>query len=296
MLTVSEAFAKFKGRLELSPTEQLDASTRQQRIRALMAADFDTGGNDFLTGSYSRHTKTKPLHDVDIFVPLGDDDAHYRDEHPSTVLAAVQTTLAAEHGADRVALQRRSVRVDFGVKLVDDLTGAIMSFDVTPAFADSGHYLIPDRTTGDWMATDPRIHATKATAANTAFDGQWKPIVKMIKKWNEHHDKPIKPSFLIEVMSLELLADWGGSYPRELKAWFATAIDAIDRSWDDPAGLGHPVSDRMGADAGQRAVARLALKQAEAACTEALNHDRAGRTGAALDVWQDLFGLAFAKS
>lgn len=295
MLTVSQAFDKFKRRLELSATEQADASARQQRIRSVMNAAFDVD-HDFLTGSYSRHTKTKPLHDVDIFVVMSDEEAPYRDGHPNYVLTDVQTALAEEYGQHRVALQRRSVRVDFGVTLVDDLTGGVMSFDVTPAFAQDDHYAIPDRTTGDWMPTDPRVHATKATDANAAFDGHWKPAVKMIKKWNDHHDKPIKPSFLIEVMSLELLADWAGSYPRELKAWFATAIDAIDRTWNDPAGLGHPVSDRMAADASQRAVARLALKQAEAACTQALNHDRAGRTGAALDTWQDLFGPAFAKS
>lgn len=295
MLTVPQAFDKFKRRLELSNTEQADASARQQRVRSIMNGAFDVD-QDFLTGSYSRHTKTKPLHDVDIFVVLSDRETRYLDEHPNSVLAAVQTALAEDYGHHRVALQRRSVRVDFGVSLVDDLTGQVMSFDVTPAFARDGHYVIPDRTTSDWMPTDPRIHATKATAANAAFDGHWKPMVKMIKKWNDHHDKPIKPSFLIEVMSIELLADWAGSYPRELKAWFATAIDAIDQTWNDPAGLGHPVSDRMAADAGQRAVARLALKQAEAACTQALNHDRAGRTGAALDTWQDLFGPAFAKS
>ena len=295
MLTVSQAFDKFKRRLELSATEQADASARQQGVRSVMNGAFDVD-HDFLTGSYSRHTKTKPLHDVDIFVVMSDDEAPYRDGHPNYVLAAVQTALAEEYGQHRVALQRRSVRVDFGVSLVDDLTGRVMSFDVTPAFAQDDHYTIPDRTTGDWMPTDPRVHATKATDANAAFDGHWKPAVKMIKKWNDHHDKPIKPSFLIEVMSLELLADWAGSYPRELKAWFATAIDAIDETWNDPAGLGHPVSDRMAADASQRAVARLALKQAEAACTQALNHDRAGRTGAALDTWQDLFGPAFAKS
>ena len=97
-------------------------------------------------------------------------------------------------------------------------------------------------------------------------------------------------------MSLDLLTDWAGSYPRELKAWFATAIDAIDETWDDPAELGHPVSDRIAADAGLRAAARIALRQAEAACTEAINHERANRIGAALDMWQQLFGPAFAKS
>lgn len=295
MLTVTEAFSKFKSRLELSSGEQEDASRRQQRIRKVLGDTFATD-RDFLTGSYARHTKTKPLKDVDIFVVLGADEAHYWREPPGRVLSAIRDALTDEYGAHRVAIQRRSVRVDFGIRLVDDLTGAVMSFDVTPAFATGRHYEIPDRHAGDWMPTDPRVHATKATDANDAFDGEWKPVVKMIKKWNEYHDKPIKPSFLIEVMSLDLLNDWAGSYPRELKAWFATAVDAVDEAWDDPAGLGHPVSDRMSGDAGLRAAARIALKQAEAACTEAINHEQAGRIGAALDTWQDLFGPAFAKS
>ena len=213
MLTVAEAFTKFKSRLELSATEQADAASRQKRVRSVVTQSFDVD-NDFLTGSYRRHTKTKPLHDVDIFIVLGDDEAHYQHETPSNVLNAVRDSLVSEYGDDRVALQRRSVRVDYGVALVDDLSDAVMSFDVTPAFATNGHYLIADRTVGDWMPTDPKVHAAKATAANAAFGGQWKPVVKMIKKWNDHHDKPIKPSFLIEVMSLELLTDWAGSYPR----------------------------------------------------------------------------------
>ena len=295
MLTVKDAFAKFKSRLELTSTEQQDASRRQQRIRAIVGGAFDVE-TDFLTGSYSRHTKTKPLKDVDIFVVLSDAEERYRDESPDTVLTDTSNALQAVYGTDRVEIQRRSVRVDFGANLVDDLSGAVMSFDVTPAFVDGGHYVIADRQVGDWMPTDPRVHATKATDANKEFDGQWKPLIKMIKKWNEHHGKPIKPSFLIEVMSLELLDSWAGSYPRELKAWFSTTIHEIGREWPDPAGLGHPVSDRMSNDAGLLADARLALSQAEAKCTEALVHERCGRNAAALDSWQSLFGPAFAKS
>lgn len=294
MLTVDEAFKKFKSRLELSSGEQQDASRRQKRIREIIDDAFDIE-RDFLTGSYARHTKTKPLKDVDIFIVLGDKGT-YREKTPGTILEDVRVPLAKVYGDHRVATQRRSVRVDFGVTLVDDLTGQVMSFDVTPAIESGDHYEIPDRDTGDWMATNPLVHADLATQADSDFGGEWKPVVKMLKKWNEHQEKPIAPSFLIEVMSLDLLTDWGGSYPRELKAWFATAIEAIEESWDDPAHLGHPVSDKMSADAGLRASARLALKQAEAACTEAMTQDRQGRTGAALDTWQRLFGPAFTKS
>ena len=294
MLTVAEAFSKFKSRLELTPPEQEDASRRQRRIRELLAAEFDVE-QDFLTGSYRRHTKTKPLKDVDIFVVLGEGADHYRNEHPGEVLNAVNDVLALEYGGHRVEIQRRSVRVDFGLTLADDLE-QVTSFDVTPAFSVDDHFIIPDRESEDWMPTDPKIHETRATEANQRCDTRWKPLVKMIKKWNEHHDKPIRPSFLIEVMSLDLLTTWGGSYPRELKAWFATASYAIDEVWPDPADLGHPVSDKMSGDGQLLDGARRAIRQAEATCTAALNHDAAGHTGQALDLWQGLFGPAFAKS
>ena len=36
-----------------------------------------------------------------------------------------------------------------------------------------------------------------------AADGQyWRRIVKMVKKWNQTNEKPVTPSFLLEVMAL----------------------------------------------------------------------------------------------
>jgi hypothetical protein len=117
----------------------------------------------------------------------------------------VQEILVPYYGEQRVSIEHYSVRVDFGVRIVDDLTDQVVSFDVVPAFADGDAYQIPDTRLCDWMTTDPRIHKAKATKANNAFDRQWKPVVKMAKKWNQHHDKPVKPMFLIEVMALDLL-------------------------------------------------------------------------------------------
>lgn len=46
----------------------------------------------------------------------------------------------------------------------------------------------------------------------------------------------------------------------------------------------------------ERDQAQKALRDAEAACTEALRLEQGSRTGAALDAWQELFGSRFAKS
>lgn len=234
MLTVADAFNKFKSQLEIRKTEQDDASRRQCRIREQVSADLDVR-RDFLTGSYARFTKTRPLKDVDIFVVLNDSEGGYLDRPPMEILRRVREILVPHYDEDRVTIAGHSVRVDFGVKYVDDVTEEVVSFDVVPAFDAKAGYRIPDRDRDEWIGTDPEVHAQKATDANKAFSDEWKPVVKMIKKWNDHHDKPVKPAFLLEVMALSLVCPpWGGSYPRELRQFFASAADRLHEEWPDP--------------------------------------------------------------
>lgn len=294
MISLHEAFRKFKSRLELTEKEQSDASRRRNDVCDLLREHFDID-RDVLTGSYARWTKTKPLKDVDVFCILGDDESHYRDEHPTAVLKAFRKPLADRYGDNKVDFQRRSVQVDFGVNAVDDDTGEqVMSFDVVPAFAVDGHYEIPDTVTGGWIKTDPEVHKEKGVKANKAFSEEWKPLVKMIKKWNQVAGKPVKPSFLIEVMALRILVPPFSNYPHELKTFFATAADRIGETWNDPACLGPPVSDQM--DATKVDEARRALRKAEESVTRALRYGREGKNGEALQEWRRLFGPLFPLS
>lgn len=294
MLTVTEAFRKFRSRLELTQREQEDASRRQREIREVMNRSFKIA-DDFLTGSYKRWTKTKPLKDVDIFCVFHDDErSKYRnDKHPSVILAATEKALADEYGSENVSRQRRSVTVHFAVGSDEE---RVMSFDVVPAFTKSSHFEIPDSATSrGWTETNPKVHAEKATAANDAFGGEWKGMVRMAKRWNQAKDKPVKPSFLLEVMALEILRPpFGGDYPYEFMAFFATAADRIEENWPDPAGLGPPVSDSM--NVADRANAKRVLTEAHHAVREAIEMSRNGRNGDALKKCRDLFGDLFPLS
>jgi Second Messenger Oligonucleotide or Dinucleotide Synthetase domain len=294
MITVNEAFRIFRTRLETTDTEDATASRRQRRLREQLDATLDIE-EDFLTGSYVRHTKTKPLRDVDIMIVLT--DTSYLKRHPHEILEAIRAVLAVHYGDHRVCIDRRAVRVDFGAEYVDNVDGEIITFDVVPAFKDGQDYLIPDEVLGTWVPTNPRTHADLATAANKAFDGQWKPLVKMIKRWNKTAGSPIEPSFLLEVMGLDLLVSpWSGQHAYEIRQFFASAADRIADRWPDPAHLGPDVSDVLDADTVKMARARAALRAAEATATKAIQADRQGRPGEALRIWRSLFGEAFPTS
>jgi hypothetical protein len=293
--TVAEAFESFRTNLETTASEDSAASRRQQQIRKnLDDSDLDIV-DDFLTGSYRRQTKTKPLRDVDIIVVLG--DRSYLDRHPATVLKDVRAVLAPIYGDDRVTTDRRAVRVDFGVAVVDDVAGDVMSFDVVPALADGSNYLIPDDRLGEWISTNPKKHAELATAANDLYDGNWKPLLKMLKKWNDNQGQPIVPSFLLETMALDILTGgWAGPYPFELRMFFSTAAIRIDETWPDPAHVGPSVSEVLEGDIGLREAARERLLEGERACTRALQLERGGNVGGALSEWRDIFGPLFPAS
>jgi hypothetical protein len=300
MLMIDEAFRKFKSRLELNDKEQANASSRQNEVRDYLDTKFAID-NSFLTGSYKRHTKTKPLKDIDIFFALEDAERPYRDKAPAVVIDDFHKALVDKYGKDAVRKQSRSVNVDFGIVVdADDNTDyRVVSVDAVPAFAAGDDYEIPDTGTGKWIKTNPKIHAAKATAAHQAYSSEWKGLVRMVKYWNNNPkhgaDKPVKPSFLIEVMALECLhGGWQGRFDYELQALFATLADRIFDTWPDPAGLGPPISDGM--DKARKQRARELLLAASRDASNAINLVRQARNGDALKAWRALFGPKFPLS
>lgn len=299
MLLIEEAFRKFKSRLELNDREQKNASDRQKEVREYLDTKFGIA-RSFLTGSYARHTKTKPLKDIDIFFVLKESENHYRSKAASVVIDNFHAALVEKYGKDAVRKQSRSVNVDFGVVIdaEDNTDYRVVSVDVVPAFAKGDDYEIPDTDTGKWIKTNPEIHAAKATAAHQAFSSEWKGLVRMVKYWNNnsrHGEKPVKPSFLIEVMALQCLyGGWQGCFDYELQGFFSTLSDRILDEWPDSAGLGPPISNGM--DAARKLRAKELLLAASRDASNAINHARQGRNGDALKAWRALFGPKFPLS
>jgi hypothetical protein len=206
MLDIEEAFRKFRSRLELNAKEQDSVSARHNEMREVLRESFDVE-NDFLTGSYRRYTKTKPLQDVDFLCVLGEKERFRRKEHPSKLLNAFADVLGNEYGTAAVTKHDRSVEVDFGVvaDAEDNTDYRVISMEAVPAFALGKNYEIPDGPHNEWIKTNPKIHEEKALEAQNNYDGEWKGIVRMLKYWNNHNGKLVQPSFLLEVMALDCL-------------------------------------------------------------------------------------------
>ena len=289
MRTVNEAFEAFRQKLELTDKESKDAQKRHKEVRECIRASFDIN-NDFLTGSYGRHTKTKPLKDIDIFFVMGASEDHWKKKQPDEILSTFEKALVAKYGKDNVEKGRRCVTVDFERTTETD-EETVWSIDAVPAFVNGDHYLIPDRHLGKWIASNPKVHAEQATAKNKQLDGKWVPFVKMLKRWNRTAEKPIKPMFLLEVMAEDLVDPPFNSYRDEVIRFFSAAQSGVDQDWPDPAKLGPLVSDRM--DTSQREIAKNALRDAERLCSQARRAEQQGNIGEALQLWRKIFGSYF---
>ena len=296
MLTTIQAFDKFRQRLELSDTERKDAAKRQNEVRECIRAEFDTK-IDFLSGSYSRHTKTKPLKDVDIIFVLGEKEEWRRTKPPIATLQSFEKCLKKKYTEPgQVEIGRRSVTVALEKNYYpDNHEGKVLSIDTVPAFAlTCGDYEIPDKVTSTWIKTNPQTHQEQATAKNKELGGHWVPLVKMAKGWNRASGNPIKPSFLLEVMAENLVDPPYSSYPDEICNLFAAVEVNIGNSWPDPAGLGPPVSDQMTPQL--IAQAEKALHEAQQKATLARRAEATGRQGEALRIWREILGDYFPLS
>ena len=153
-------------------------------------------------------------------------------------------------------------------------------------------YEIPGRDLGKWIKTDPDTHNEKSAAKNKECGGKWVPLVKMLKRWNRSADKPISPSFLIEVMALDLVDPPFTTYPSEVRRFFAAAQNGIMQDWPDPAGYGPPVSDQMTSETRRMAVDPLRAPRSRPPVPSILSNRvrpaRPWRSGA--KSWASIFG------
>ena len=279
MSYVDDAFDKLKSNLEITQTESRLAQTRHQLVRDHVEGSWELVDH-FLAGSYRRHTKTKKLKDVDIFVVVDPDG-------PQGSLAKGSGRSAVLALRDVLASRWSDLDVDDNVVTINYGDEDVASYEVAPVFPrEGGGYTMPNGA--GWMDTDPQAQAVLITAKNKECDGKFVPFVKMVKGINREEGDPIDPAFLLEVMGLELVLEPFGRYRDEIRFFLASVADRIVDDWEDPVGLGPDVNE--GIEMVRRQELSEVVRGWLAVAEEALLLETEGKERAAVETWRELFG------
>jgi hypothetical protein len=279
MSYIDDAFEKLKSNLEITQTELDLAVTRHNVIREHIEATW-TLADHFLTGSYARHTKTKKLKDVDIFVVI-------KPTGPQGNLAKGTGTAAVSALRNVLSTGWSDLDTDEHVVTINYPGEDVTSYEVAPVFPrKDGGYFMPNGTA--WMATDPTEHERLVTEKNEKCGGKFVPFIKMVKGINREANDAIQPSFLLEVMGLELVLEPFGRYRDEIRFFLASAADRLVDDWPDPAGLGPHVN--AGIPKARREALARTMRGWLAIAEEALLLEDDGKERAAVDKWRKLFG------
>ncbi|EKN3347141.1 nucleotidyltransferase [Yersinia ruckeri] len=178
-------------------------------------------------GSFARHTKIRPLNDIDLMIGLGADQCFYV-EHadkitistkPETVrltgylhdnsdyvnsrkvINAFVSSLKNVGQYDKADINRNQEAATLKLKSYD------WNFDIVPCFQTqtdtygNSYYLIPDGN-GHWKKTDPRIDRSKIKELNQRFGGNLLNVIRVVKYWQKRQTMPSMGSYLLETMLL----------------------------------------------------------------------------------------------
>ena len=281
-MTIKQGFEKLRENLEITGLQEETVSTRQQKVRDVVAAGMAVL-DSFLTGSYRRSTMIAPLAeaDVDVFVVL--DPKHFSANCQQALLEELKRVLRKTYTrTPEISPNGQAVTIRF-----EDF-----KMDVVPGFnRKGGGFLIPDAQAGRWISTDPKNHVELWTASNKVHNGDLVPLIKMIKSWNKTHSALIR-SFHLECMIREILANVTISdFSSGCRYVFKHAKNKVYMPVYDPAGYGGdvgssmPLMDKQAAAVGLGAACNLAL--------EAEQLESLGRTADAFGKWRKVFGDYF---
>jgi hypothetical protein len=230
--TISESFQQFASNLNISDRQETLVSICRKNVVDKIANKLILHSEQpsKLIGSYDRNTLIRYLYeaDVDVMVVLhyGENKHWDNDEGVLKVLSSFETIIEESYPDTECQIDRNCV------------TMKLSQFrqDVVPAFKfQEGYYTIPDTHRGKWIQTDPVGFAEEITRINKNMDGDFVPLIKMIKGWNREYSKRLR-SFHLECIMVNHYRKYDKSYTFDsmAKVFFANLPDYISSAVYDP--------------------------------------------------------------
>jgi hypothetical protein len=285
-----------------------------------------TADSDFLGGSFARHTKTRPLDDIDIYLPLDGANLFYFDNGvrlPYSVLTDglgwtplltsrwanglyVSSSKLIEGFASVIGRRFPQTKVKADGQAVslrmthgETSTSYGLGYDVVPCFSlstqNGGHfYLMPDGRDG-WIRTNPRYDAAVADLLQKEHNKNFRKTVKILKYWNAQHLDGSLNSYFVELTIARAFWNKGItsdtittlSYGVALAFW--AVQQAVLRGLQDPWIEGAPPVYPGTILAGHLMLLNSDTGHASAAWDD----EKANRTVSAASKWKLVFGSRF---
>ena len=286
--TIQSAFLEFKSNLEITVPQKRDVSNGVRLVFDAVSKEL-TVLDSFLTCSYSRRTMIAPLReaDIDIFVILDADYFHHyngKNGGQAGLLDLLKRTLKKTYTkTPDISRNGQAVTITFTDFIVD----------VVPAFnRQGGGFLIPNSVGQIWIGTDPKKHVEVWTASNKWHNGDFAPLVKMLKRWNRMINSFFR-SFHLETMALQLLNNVTISdFPSGVRFFFDKGRDYVTKQNPDPAGYKGDVGAYLNTkDKVNNAVSRFQTAYNRAFRAE--DYANQNQIGNAINEWRKIFGNFF---
>jgi predicted nucleotidyltransferase len=296
-VATQQQFIDFLSEIEPSATTKSVCISAHSTLRGRLEKHLtykDIHVNTHLSGSYARNTALRPRQingtlrrpDVDIIVVTNHD---YHDT-PSEVITTLRKAVKSL-GYTEVEANRRSICVSLGS----------VEMDVVPVIPnpwDSGGWLIADKSEERWLATNPMGHNQWASMENKKANGNFVPLVKLVKWWRRENLPHLKrpKGFILETLVAKHMDAKETSY-EELFAKFLEAV-RDEYQWiaqngqvpnlEDPSVEGNNVFSRVKPEEFKRF-----FDLAESHATIVRRAQRETDLDKALALWQKVFGDRF---
>lgn len=296
-MATQQQFIDFLSEIEPSDSTKSVCSSAHRTLRDKLA-NHDTyrniHENTYLSGSYARDTALRPRTtngtlrrpDVDIIVVTD----YRKTDRPSDVIATLRKTLK-QLEYEEVEANRRSVCVKLGS----------VEMDVVPIikspWAHEG-WLIADKSEERWLRTNPMGHNDWATAVNKKANGNFKPLVKLVKWWRRENLPNLRrpKGFILETVVAHLMDYRENSY-EEL---FCKLLEAIKSEYELLVALGRVPSLEDPSVSGNNVFSRVQPDEFKKFYKLAAEHALLARRAQkeqdpdkALALWQRIFGDRF---
>jgi hypothetical protein len=282
--TVLKAFDELLASLALTESEQDIAAGRVRNIQKIFCSEYACYRAPWTIGSYGRETLIRWNRDIDVMVAL--DDVYWENSKADSraFLYAIRDFLNEAYGDTKVSTKQVAVRMM--------LTGGLQ-VDLVPTFANGTNgFLMPDGSRG-WQRTNPPYHDQLMTDANVRLGSRLKPLVRLMKAWNQTNGSHLR-SFHLEMVVERMWRNANAlpSTPAAVAETLKTAASWVGSSFADPwTGSGQLIDAYLSSD--ERDLAVRLLTEDAARAKDAIDYAAAGQVANAFERWNQVFYKKF---